>query len=162
MDTTIETYGTAVRAVREWVEELESNDRHERADIVAGTVLFWAVSLDDALEARHAGYRDAARASETGSVMLGLRFARNAVTHGFALCVRQRGMEFPVVYPVDYGPMVWERAERFLGRWTPKGREVNIAEQVGIYRERMERRPVHEPLRGALAWLEEWRSVSAL
>jgi hypothetical protein len=160
METPIPTYNAAMLAVHEWLDELEADDHHPRASIVAGNVLFWAVSLDDALSDRHPGYRDAARASAQGSVMLGLRFARNAVAHGFNLSTRARGLEWPMAWPIDWGPEVWEGADHFLSTWSPQGSKANVDEQISVYRQRMEHRPVHEPLRDALSWLEEWREPS--
>ncbi|WP_157008520.1 hypothetical protein [Agromyces laixinhei] len=148
-----------MRSLTEWVIELEEDDRHPRVDIVAGTALFWLCSLDEALEERYsADYLGRTNASPTGRVMAGLRFARNAVAHGIVVCAGQRGLAFPIVYPIDYGPNVWKHADEFLARWTPQAkvdREGGL--RLASYREHVERRPVGEPLRAAVSWLEEWR-----
>ncbi|MFC9559593.1 hypothetical protein [Agromyces sp. NPDC056965] len=163
MNQPIETYGSSMRSLAEWVAELEADDRHPRVDIVVGTAIFWACSLDEALRDRHSNYTKLAAESPTGLVMLGLRFARDAVTHGFVLCAGQRGIEWPMRYPIDYGPNVWTQSDRILSRWEPRGKANNEGgAQLSAYRQHVERRPAGEPLRAALSWLEEWRSVSAV
>jgi hypothetical protein len=157
----IEIYGTAMRSLGEWVTELESDDHHSRADVLAATSVLWVCSLDEALRERHAPYAEALNRHEIAEVLRGLRFARNAIVHGFVVCARSRGLEYPITFPIDWGPWVWNTADHYLASWTPRGKR-SAQDGLAAYREHIERQRLEEPLRKAVDWLEEWRSVAAM
>lgn len=157
MSPAIEIYSGAMRSLGEWVAELEVDERHPRGDMVAGTALLWLCSLDDALRMRVSSYADELARAEGAETLGGLRLARYAVVHGFAVCARSRGLAFPIEYPIDWGPWVWNHAEHYLASWTPWGK-ATVSVQLAAYGERVERRPLAEPLREAVDWLERWRN----
>ncbi len=161
MEARIETFAIAMQSVREWVLELASDERHARGEVLAATVALWVNALDDALEGRLGGeYHDARRSAGLEPLMLGARFARNAVAHGYAVVAAPRGLEYPIAYPIDYGPHVW--AEEGGLHWDRgvKWAARDAAERAA-YRTTFERRPLAEPLAEVADWLGQWQSVSS-
>jgi hypothetical protein len=155
----IETYGVALQSMRDWIAEL-ADGRHARSAVLAGTVVLWAVSLDDALLTRRPGYHDARRSARAENLMLGARFARHAVAHGYVVVAAPQGLQYPITYPMDYGPNVW-RSARHLTWDRGSGQAKRDAEERAAYEATFERRPIAEPLREVLTWLEHWTAGAA-
>ncbi|GMA91489.1 hypothetical protein GCM10025869_20180 [Homoserinibacter gongjuensis] len=77
-------------------------------DLAVANTVVWACAVDEALEASGGeNYKLARSADAHGAVLVGLRLARNAILHGQSFAVRYQGLEYPLKYPLFYGPLVW-------------------------------------------------------
>lgn len=146
-------------------------ERHdeERAYGAAGEALFWAIVCDEGYESLldRTKYRRARNADSDGRVMLGIRWARNRMTHQRALVIRKHyGAELDsmildkaVLDTRDH--MLWASAESVPQGSDDFGRDV--------YVERLQGKPVEESIKACRRWLygpsladlngRDWRDV---
>jgi hypothetical protein len=107
----------------------------------AGSVVYWVSALDDLLD--RPAYGGAAEAS----LLLGLRFARDGITHGGTAAVVETGLAYPLSYPMDYGPLVWASPQLLLADWVPQGGNAISREAKRVaYSERVAGRRLLAPI----------------
>jgi hypothetical protein len=141
---------TALGAVAEILDQIERDDRRSDTPFLVGTAAFWLVALHEGHRDRDPIYDQTRMQDPDGRVLDGLTLARNAVAHGQVIVARSRGMEWPLVFPIEYGPWVWPESKEWP--WRPK-RTKHLATQQASYVEHFANRLVGEPLRRALTWL---------
>lgn len=121
---------------------------------VVGTGAFWACALDEQLRRVHGTDYDIAReADPDGSIMHGLRLARNAITHGAVVLNESTGFTFPVVFPTTFGHEVYRTLDEVLRDFgaARDNRSVN-RKQDRTYADRVAGRRIVEPLQDAQRW----------
>jgi hypothetical protein len=141
----------ALAAVTDIIEEIERDDRRSDAPFLAGTAAFWLVAIHEGYRDRDPAYESLRLADPDGRVLAGLTLARNAVAHGQVIVSRSRGLDWPMTFPIDYGPWVWPESEEWP--WRPRSSK-HVPAQQESYAEHLANKPVAVPLRRALAWLE--------
>jgi hypothetical protein len=142
---------TALRAVSEIVDELERDNRREDAPFLVGTAAFWLAAISEGHRDRDSNYDITRRADPDGRVIDGLILARNAVAHGQVIVARTRGLEWPLTFPMTWGPWVWPESKEWP--WRPRDSK-NVLAQQESYAAHFANEPVATPLRRAIAWLD--------
>jgi len=142
---------TALCAISEIVDELHRDDRRTDAPFLVGTAAFWLVAIHEGHRDRDPNYELARLADPDGRLMDGLTLARNAVTHGQVIVSRSRGLDWPLVFPLDFGPWVWPASREWP--WRPR-RTKHVPAQQMSYTEHFEGELVAAPLRRAITWLQ--------
>lgn len=144
---------------RYFVTSLEAT-KMEASDIylaVANTAV-WASALDEALsqapDAR-VNYKSARDADEAGRVVLGLRLARNGFIHGEQFAIEAQGLDYPLSYPLSFGPLRWKRYEDLTRTWTPKVREPLLSAMRISYEDEVAGELAIDPLVRAHRWFAQ-------
>ncbi|MBD8517071.1 hypothetical protein [Plantibacter sp. CFBP 8804] len=147
-----DTFDATIAGMRSIVDELQ-NQGHPEGLWLVGTFAFWAVSLDDGLRClRGNAYGAEREADPDGSVMAGIRLARNAVSHGQVVCAAPRGLSIPFAIPFMIGAWKWLQRDEIAG-WAPRA-NAYLPRQQQVYDERLAGRFLVEPLADALRWFE--------
>ncbi|GGL77210.1 hypothetical protein GCM10009706_14610 [Curtobacterium citreum] len=142
----------AFQGLQKAADELAGGGAQEY--VALGTAVFWAATLDEQLRREHGEQYDRLRDKDpAGAVLPGIRLVRNGITHGAVVAVSPAGLQFPLEYPLNFGPLVYQSLESLLEDWIGDrhGGKAN-AQQDTVYRERFEGRTLMEPLWEAVAW----------
>jgi len=142
---------SALTAVSQMVGELERDDRRADAPFLVGTAAFWLAAISEGHRERDPKYDEARRADPDGRVLDGLILARNAVAHGQVIVARSRGLDWPLTFPMNWGPWVWPESREWP--WRPRDSKYVLVQQES-YAEHFANEPVAAPLRRAIAWLD--------
>ena len=128
-----------LRAIDMMMEPL-ADERVPDGAIWAGSAVYWIGALDEVLGRPPYGGDDDARQ------ILGLRFARDGITHGGRAAATEQGLAYPLSYPMDFGPLVWASPDLLLAQWVPKGHATGIAAKRAAYSQRVAGRRLVDPL----------------
>lgn len=119
-----------------------------------GSALLWVCALDEAFWPTGAhpidDYEKQRDQDSSGMVIVGLRRARDAVTHRLVRPSEEGGLEYPLSYPLAF-PDVWVPLAQ-LGRST----STRAAEQERVYVQEIQGRRVREPLDRGRDWLARY------
>jgi hypothetical protein len=128
-------------------------DAHQHDDGAADVIvplaeaLWWAMALDEALEAQEAAYAARRDRDTQGQHVRGARFVRNRINHQLALAVeRSEGRRYPRSYPMRYFEFLWLPVDLLPppGRPDPKGQ--------AQYERHLAGNPVRWTLHAAASW----------
>lgn len=130
-----------LRAIELTLEPL-ADERVPDGAVWAGSAVYWICALDEVL-GKPPYADDAAR------LILGLRFARDAITHGGQAATTEEGLAYPLSFPLDFGPLVWASPGIILAHWTPRASAASVASKQAAYADRVAGRRLGDPLREA-------------
>ncbi|WKZ83194.1 MAG: hypothetical protein QY307_02805 [Acidimicrobiia bacterium] len=139
---------------------LERAARHnERAFAALAEALWWVCVLNDSFWKGPSGDDYVARreGDERGPTLVGLRYARNRLTHDLDLTGMHGligGVDLPANFPLNFGGWVWRRVDDVA----PTDRE--DANGEGAYRRCLEGHKVEATLRTARDFLVEYSRSS--
>lgn len=129
------------------IEMYQGQDAH----FFAGTAVFWACALDELLDDELSSYRTHRDSDEDGRVLPALRFVRNGIAHGPVNAAESRGLEYPIRFPMDFGPSVWAPVEILLKTWSPRDKFDRQGERE-IYAAEVSGALIAEPIMRARNW----------
>lgn len=127
-------------------------DEH-RGDAIAEEVivplaeaLWWAMSLDEALEDGDPTYRARRDGDHQGQHVRGARFARNRINHQLVLAIeRTEGHRYPKSFPTHFHEFLWLPVDRL-----PAGRPDRLGQQQ--YERHLRNQPVRLTLHAAASF----------
>lgn len=129
--------------------------------VQATQAIYWICSFDE----NHrgiAGYKKQRDGSASGAVMNGLRFARNAVTHGVVPLAKVSGETFKIPgfeTSMTIGQWTWRTRQEVVTDWPKMDPRLNSEPMLSSYDNFVASRQIAEPIITAYGWINEWSKI---
>ncbi|WP_139359695.1 hypothetical protein [Arthrobacter sp. SRS-W-1-2016] len=121
-----------------------------------GQALFWICSFDE----QHReidGYKEHRDSTAHGQVIEGLRFARNAVTHGVVPLAKVVGEDFKLPGArLTVGQWTWRTREEIVADWTEMKPKLNNEAMLSSYDQWTAGKRIEAPILTAYEWVKQW------
>lgn len=124
----------------------------------ATQAIYWICSFDEH-HRKVPDYKNQRDSNAAGVIITGLRFARNAVTHGVVPLATVTGETYKLPgfeTILTIGQWTWRTRQAITADWPKMNTALNSDLMLSVYDESIAGRQVEDPILAAYGWVKQW------